>query len=62
LPKKTPMLVKFNIGIKKDKKEKEKKRGIRLLIYNFRAEDLFRFIDTYKEFVALVFDSSKAVR
>lgn len=28
----------------------------------YRAEDLFRFIDTYKEFVALVFDTSKAVR
>ncbi|KAI7889349.1 enhancer of rudimentary [Mucor mucedo] len=27
----------------------------------YRAEDLFRFIDTYKEFVALVFDSSKAM-
>ncbi|GAN00602.1 enhancer of rudimentary homolog [Mucor ambiguus] len=24
----------------------------------YRAEDLFRFIDTYKEFVALVFDPS----
>lgn len=28
----------------------------------YRAEDLFRFIDTYKEFVALVFEPSKAVR
>ncbi|KAI9356066.1 enhancer of rudimentary [Pilaira anomala] len=27
----------------------------------YRAEDLFRFIDTYKEFVALVFDPSKAM-
>ncbi|GAA5806169.1 hypothetical protein HPULCUR_011699 [Helicostylum pulchrum] len=27
----------------------------------YRAEDLFRFIDTYKEFVALVFEPSKAM-
>ncbi|KAG1109903.1 hypothetical protein G6F42_015502 [Rhizopus arrhizus] len=27
----------------------------------YRAEDLFRFIDTYKEFVALVFDPSALV-
>lgn len=31
-------------------------------IYVRRAEDLFRFIDTYKEFVALVFEPSQRVR
>ncbi|KAI8645139.1 enhancer of rudimentary [Parasitella parasitica] len=27
----------------------------------YRAEDLFRFIDTYKEFVALVFDAKRLI-
>lgn len=32
-----------------------------VLIHLCRAEDLFRFIDTYKEFVALVFDPNGLV-
>ncbi|CAO3695177.1 unnamed protein product [Rhizopus microsporus] len=45
--------------IKKQKEERERTniKGVK----NDRAEDLFRFIDSHKEFVALVFDPRTSV-
>lgn len=51
----------FNIDIAGLYEDRLSKQNPNAGQVQYRAEDLFRFIDSHKEFVALVYDPSKAV-